>query len=189
MFYSIVHYPKIDKLKINEFRRKYDPYVNLVDAHITIVFPLPAKIGQGALVDHVSRQLDGWEPFEVKIKGLEKAWDHWLFLTLGEGNRKVIELHDKLYGGILVPYLRSDIEFIPHIGIGLFVKKRYDLRDPKAVEFDQKTYDFAMEEARALDNGQTFLIDTLSLIEIDNDFKTTKTLKEFKFQTRVSRHH
>jgi len=181
MFYSLIHYPKIDKSKINEFRHKYDPYVNLVDSHITLVFPVPSEIGLGELINHVSRQLTGWQPFEAEIKGLEKSWDHWLFLTLEGGNKKVIELHDKLYEGILSPYLRSDIEFVPHIAIGLFVKDQYDLRDPKAVEFDRETYNVALREAEALDVVQTYLMDSLTLIEIDDKFKTSKTLKEFKF--------
>jgi hypothetical protein len=29
-----------------------------------------------------------------------------------------VKLHDKLYSGLLAPYLRFDIDFIPHISIG-----------------------------------------------------------------------
>jgi hypothetical protein len=48
--------------------------------------------------------------------------------------------------------LRRDIEYIPHIGIGLFVKEHagYDILDPKEVDFDAKRYAQALREAESL---------------------------------------
>jgi len=39
MYYILVHYPKIDATKIENFRRKYDLTFEVIRAHITIVFP------------------------------------------------------------------------------------------------------------------------------------------------------
>jgi hypothetical protein len=41
MFYALVHYPQIDPEFINDFRRKYDPHVDLIEPHITFVFLVP----------------------------------------------------------------------------------------------------------------------------------------------------
>jgi hypothetical protein len=41
-----------------------------------------------------------------------------VFLVPDEGNSQIINLHDKLYTGIIRKDLRLDVPFIPHIGIG-----------------------------------------------------------------------
>jgi 2'-5' RNA ligase len=179
MFYSLVYYPQIDISKINEFRRKYDPYVDVIETHITIVFPVPDKIGKDALTKHIDKKLSNWNPFEITIHGLEKSWDHWLFLVLQEGEQEVVKLHDDLYTGILGPYVRSDIEFIPHIGIGLFVTGEYDVGDPHKTTFDQSGYNQALKEAEALDTGQQCLVDRLTLVEIDDEFMRSRDIQQF----------
>jgi 2'-5' RNA ligase len=179
MFYSLVYYPQIDISKINEFRRKYDPYVDVIDAHITMVFPVPDKIGKDALTKHIDKKLSNWNPFEITINGLKKSWDHWLFLVLQEGEQEVVKLHDDLYTGILGPYVRSDIEFIPHIGIGLFVTGEYDVGDPHKTTFDQSGYNQALKEAEALDTGQQCLVDRLALVEIDDEFRRSRDIQQF----------
>jgi 2'-5' RNA ligase len=179
MFYSLVHFPQIDTSRMAAFRQKYDPYVGLVDPHITLVFPVPDSFGKDLLIQHIEKQLSGWKPFEIRVKGLEKAWDHWLFLVLEKGNSEVIRLHDDLYQGALRKELRTDIEFIPHIAIGLFVKSKYDLRDPKAVEFDEAGYSAALPEAIELDTGQESIVNKLHLVEIDDQFKKSTVIKEF----------
>ena len=147
MYYSLIHIPKIDRTAINEFRKKYDPYESLVDSHITLVFPVKdSSVPLDKLTKHFEDVLSGWQPFEVKIKGIEKSWDNWMFLLLQQGNEQVIKLHDDLYGGILAKELRKDIEFVPHIAVGLFVEEGYDLRDPEAVKFDEDKYNQALKE-------------------------------------------
>jgi hypothetical protein len=66
---------------------------------------------------------------------------------------------------MLSPYLRRDIEYIPHIGIGLFVRKNagYDALDPKMVDFDAKLYSQALKEAESLEIDSFDTIDKLVL--------------------------
>lgn len=45
MNYALVHYPDIDSLRIDRFRRKYDPLADLIAPHITLMFPLSAPMG------------------------------------------------------------------------------------------------------------------------------------------------
>ena len=46
MFYALVHFPAITITKINQIRKEYDPQVNFIEPHITLVFPI-----EGALDD------------------------------------------------------------------------------------------------------------------------------------------
>jgi hypothetical protein len=107
--------------------------------------------------------LKKWKPFPIRIGGFGKSWDHWLFLLLREGNQKAIALHDELYTGILSPYLRTDIEYIPHIGIGLFVRRDagYKALNLKIVDFDAKLYSQALKEAESLKIDSLHTVDRL----------------------------
>jgi hypothetical protein len=82
-------------------------------------------------------------------------------LVLKEGNEKVITLHDELYTGILSPYLRRDLEFIPHIGLALFARRDagYNALNPKVVDFDEKRYRQALAEAESLKIDSFNIID------------------------------
>jgi hypothetical protein len=156
MHYSLVHYPKFDRKteeKIQTSRRKYDSFVDSWRPHIPFIFPVPCnEIEEEKFTGRVENVLKNWKPFPIRIGGFSKSWDHWLFLLLKEGNEKAIVLHDELYTGVLSPFLRKDIEYIPHIGIGLFVRKDagYNALDPKTVDFDAKLYSRALKEAESL---------------------------------------
>jgi hypothetical protein len=169
MYYVLLYYPKFDRKtgeKIEVFRRKYDPFVDSWKPHMPFIFPVPCdEIEEERFTEHVETVLKRWKPFPIHIGGLKKSWDHLLLLLLGEGNEKAIALHDELYTGILEPYLRRDIEYIPHIGIGLFVRKNadYNALDPKIADFDAKLYSQALKEAESLKIDSFDTIDKLVL--------------------------
>ncbi len=75
MFYALVHYPAVDTAGINQLRRKYDPQVDLIDPHITIVFPVPESIGQQALAFHFEKALREWKPFAIHLDGVRFSED------------------------------------------------------------------------------------------------------------------
>jgi 2'-5' RNA ligase len=181
MFYALVHYPNIDVKLINEFRRKYDPHVALINPHITFVFLVPESVGEGNLISHIESILNHWQPFPIRLKGLQKAWDHWLFLILAEGNESVTRLHRELYTGILNAYHRTDIPFIPHLGLGLFAKQHgnYDIRDPQDVSLDVEKYSHALKEAHRLNLDFRCVIDRLHLAKITDDVSQIVWSKEF----------
>lgn len=182
MYYSLVHFPQIDKTEINNFRSKYDPYCNLIDAHFTIIFPIPETLEKEKLIEHIKNKLLTQKPFDIHINGLEKSWDHWLFLILKDGRDEMIKLHDILYEDLLLEFLRSDIEFVPHIAIGLFTKKEagYDLKDPKALAFDEDLYKVAIEEVEKENFDYVTTVNKLSLVEINDDFTKTAVIHEFE---------
>src|SRR6185295_1521659 len=120
VYYALVYYPDFDVRRIDDFRRKYDPHSTLINPHITFMFLVPEAVGEANLVRHIDKVLSGWHSFPVHLAGLEKSWDHWLFLLVAEGRESVTRLHRELYTGILAAYHRPDIEFVPHLGLGLF---------------------------------------------------------------------
>ena len=132
------------------------------NTHIPFIFPVAcSEIEEAKLAEHIETVLKNWKPFPIHIGGFRKSWDHWLFLLLRKGNEEAIALHDELYTDILSPYLRRDIEYIPHIGIGLFVRKDagYNVLDPKIVDFDAKLFSQALKEA------ESFKIDSLDIVD------------------------
>ena len=172
MYYMLLYYPRFDRKTgedIEAFRRKYDPFVDSWKPHLPFIFPVPCNgVEEERFTDHVETVLKNWKPFPVRIGGFAKSWDHWLFLLLKEGNREAVALHDELYIGVLLPYLRKDIEYIPHISIGLFVRKNagYNALDPKEVDFDAKLYSQALKEAESLKIDSFDTVDKLVLITV-----------------------
>lgn len=180
MFYGLVSYTNLKSKAINNFRRYYDPWVNLVEDHVTFIFPVPDSIGRDNLINHIRNILDKKKAFDIHIAGLEKSWDHFLLLTLKEGNDEVIELHDQLYTGILVPYLRKDIRFVPHIGLGFFASNDYDIRNPKELVLDEIRYNKAFEEAQKMNLDFWRKVEKLTLVMLDDNFTTCQDVREFE---------
>jgi 2'-5' RNA ligase len=172
MYYVLVYYPKFDRKteeKIEAFRRKYDPFVDSWKPHVTFMFPVPCnEVEEEKISAHVKAVLKNWKPFPIRIGGFRKSWDHWLFLLLKEGNEEAIALHDELYTGILSSCLRRDIRYIPHIGIGLFVKKDagYNVLNPKKADFDAQLYSQALKEAKSLKIDSFDAVDKLFLRKV-----------------------
>lgn len=192
VFHAIVHYPEIDTEKIELFRKKHDPTYKLIRSHITVVFRVDQSVSVQSLFDHVRTVLEHWRSFDIELSGFTKSWDHWLFLTLTKGNEKVTRLHDELYEGILAPYLRTDIEYIPHIGLGEFVKegeigllrrKQLHLRDPSRIAFDETRYKTALKEAQNLNLSYSTKMEKLQMIEIDDAYTTITNIKEFSLSS------
>jgi hypothetical protein len=197
MYHVLVYYPKFDR-KIEEnieaFRRKYDPYVDSWKPHVPFIFSVPCnEVEEERFAEHVETVLKNWKPFPIQIGGFTKSWDHWLFLLLKKGNEEAIALHDELYTGILSPYLRRDIEYIPHIGIGLFVRKDagYNVLNPEKVDFDAKLYSQALKEAESLKIDSFDTVDRLFLrkviVKVGASLHTRATLNDVLIKTVSSK--
>jgi len=120
MTYALVHYPNVDTTRINQLRKEYDPQVSLIEPHITIMFPVPEGVGAQRLVSHIEGVLSGWQPFSIRLKRLLQSRDNFLFLLVAEGSPDIVRLHAELYTGMLAPYQREDIPFVPHVTLGAF---------------------------------------------------------------------
>lgn len=174
MYYALNFYPQLEAglaQAITAIRRQYDPTVDHIKPHITVLFPVPATVGEASLTNHILNVLRDWQPFEIRLGGLLRSPDHWLFLTLAQGKDKVIQLYRSLYTGSLAEYRREDIELEPHLALGLFIKKgsTYDWNNPQAAEFDQARYDDASRQARELPLESPFTVDKLHLVAIPDE--------------------
>lgn len=158
-------YPELeDASKIQELRRKHDPYFNVMPPHITLVFPVP-EMDRDTIVNHVTGVLRDRVPFNIRLKGLTKSFDDWLFLCVEQGNDKIIELHDCLYTGIFEKHLRTDIPYIPHIGLSLFHTDR--------------EYQIAEREARTLNLAYKSTIRSIHIIHLNDALTEIDWTKEF----------
>lgn len=184
MFYAIIHRPKIDTNKIKEVSRKYDPHFGLVDPHVTLVFPFKSEgLDREGLIAHLRQVVNDTKSFNVRLNELGLAWDQWLFLIPSLGNLEFRELHDRLYDGLLASFLRSDIEYVPHLALGHFAApgSEYDLKDPTAVPLDAAKYDAGRAEIESYHFDFGYVADDIDLISIDDDFTKTEILETFKF--------
>ena len=180
MYLALVYFPQIDHEGFHEFRNTYEPYAALLREHMTFMFPVPESIGREELEKHISEVLSHRDPFKVHFCLLEKTVDHWLFWTLEEGMKLAVGLHDELYSGILSPHLKTDLPFIPHIGLGLFSTENYDFNDPYAeLTLDQGRYERARKEFEALNMDLWCTIDHLALLRINEEYTECTELRRF----------
>ena len=165
---------------IGAFRRAHYPTAHLLRPHLTLVFPVPATIGSDAFRQHVREVVSGTPAFDIRLRGLDKSWDHWLFLGVAKGSDEVIALHDALYTGILTPYLWTEQPYVPHVGLGHFAEKN-DTRDPLTLRpraFDQARFDQAWQEAEALRLDYTGRFDSVDIFGLDEELTHVTQLEE-----------
>ncbi len=166
MIYALVHYPDIDTRRINQFRRKHDPQIELIEPHITLMFPVPESIGEEKLVNHLASVLRSWQSFPVRLQGCQIASDDHLFLLIQEGKTEIIRLHDEIYTIILADYWRKEVPFIPHLTLGVVKKNSMDRNQ-------------VLQEAEALGIDYYCLLDRLHLVKVTDDRSKLVGSKEF----------
>lgn len=174
MYYTLNIYPQLSAelaQSIDAIRRKHDPTVGFAKPHITVLFPVPDSVGEPRLISHIQSVLSSWNPFRIRLGGFHKSQDHWLFLTLTEGEAQVKQLYRSLYTGILTEYRRDDIEFVPHVGLGLFIKEgsQYDWGDAQKADFDQERYEEALQQAKALPCHSSVAVQRLHMTKVPHE--------------------
>lgn len=171
MYYALSFYPQLStelSESIDAIRREYDPTSGFTKPHITVLFPVPGIVGEGQLISHIQNVLSDCSPFEIRLGGFHRSRDHWLFLTLKEGEAQVKELYQALYTGLVAKYRRDDIEFVPHLGLGLFMKQgsTYDWDNPRESDFDRERYEEALCQAKSLTLPSSISVEKLQLTKI-----------------------
>lgn len=194
MYYSLSIYPKLDSkfgAAIDAIRSRYDPTAAVAKPHITVLFPTPARVGRQRLVDHIETALRGFHPLKIELAGFHKSPDHWLFLTLGEGEEQVRRLYDKLYSDLLEQFRRDPKLFVPHLGLGLFLRNGmvYDWNSPRDSDLDKELYEQAMKEASALPLPHEFTVDELHMTELPDELLEWATGRRQVFPSGVRIHH
>ncbi|WAH38773.1 2'-5' RNA ligase family protein [Alicyclobacillus dauci] len=103
---------------IDRLREKYDPLFHLIQPHVTLVFPFASGVPAESLRQHVKLSVRGLSPFEIVLRGVTGVDGEYLFLNVKVGNDRIIELHDRLYSGILAQHLNRTVTYSPHLTVG-----------------------------------------------------------------------
>lgn len=117
---AIVLFPDFYNMDvIQEIRENHDPLVHCIAPHLTLVFPFESDLSTDELQQHCDARLKGMKSFHILLKGITGDFrDGYLFLNVKEGNDSVIELHDRLYSGVLERFLCRKITYCPHLTVG-----------------------------------------------------------------------
>ncbi len=170
MFYCLIFYPQFSPElaeSIDAIGSAYNPASGFIKPHITIIFPVQDSVGEQSLINHIQDVLGDWSPFTIRLGGFHRTANHWLFLTLPEGEAEVKRLYQALNTGILDD--GGDFSwFLPHISLGLFVKEgiTQDWRNPREEDFDPERYEEALRLAKALPLSESILVEKLQLVTI-----------------------
>lgn len=148
---------------INALRSKYDPLVNLIPPHVTLVFPFESAITTDTLTDHLKASISGLKPFTIAMAGVTGAEEGYLFLNVKVGNDEIIQLHDELYTGILRQYLNRSLTYTPHLTVGRMK--------------DQKTLELALAETKHFHEIFETKVHEIVVEQIDENGKSTIELK------------
>ena len=110
---------------IDGIRERYDPAARLVRPHITLVFPFESVFSAEDIRRHVERSVAGIKPFALTLQGISarKSFGNYLLLDVHEGIDAIREMHERLYTGILEPFLPQwcnpeCVPFDPHLTVG-----------------------------------------------------------------------
>ncbi|PGM91428.1 2'-5' RNA ligase family protein [Bacillus cereus] len=95
--------------EIESMREKHDPLFGLIPRHMTIVFPFESSILNDELELHILKMAKGVHPIEIEFANRISSKGEYLFLEVERGKEKIEELHDRLYTGPLLQFLRTDI--------------------------------------------------------------------------------
>lgn len=159
MAYLVVAYPKLseeDFKFIQDYRKVNDPkFYSLIDPHITLVFSIH-DLSEEDFIAEVEKQPTNINKFVFEIKvatiNQDDSGEYFHeFLVPDKGYSDIVKLHDKLYSGLFSKYLRFDIDFIPHIGIGnsenaLTSKSRIDELNEKGLNIKGSVVDIDIIE-------------------------------------------
>lgn len=118
----IMIFPKFQNINvIEEIRKQHDPLYQLIDPHVTLVFPFHSDLSKDQLREHIVSALKDINTFYLKMKGVSGEVGGYLFLNVIEGKEEINEIHNRLYTGILEQYKPNFLystEYIPHMTIG-----------------------------------------------------------------------
>lgn len=155
----------IKNKKIDNIRKKYEPYSKFIKPHITIAFPFE-NINQSELKKHINNSILGVKPFKLILNGIKKSpKEYYLYLLVQQGKKQILKIHKKLYSKLLTKWLRKEIPYIPHATLGIFKTKK-DMEE-------------AIKDIKIYKLNINLKIDKVELISLNRNL-SIKSKKEFK---------
>lgn len=170
--YSIVCFPQNLPSEIAKFRSKFDPKSDLIQPHITLVFPF-AYENEDHIQTHIIDTLKLCEPFDVEVSTYNKSLDDYLYLIFSSGNNEICSLHDRLYQNRLSQFFKPEIPYEPHLTIGYF-------RSSQGI-FMEKAYEQAMDDIQIIPKRFSIEFDSISLVRINDLRKPRDIVQTFNF--------
>lgn len=118
---TIMIFPEFDNMGIiDNIRKQYDPLAELVQPHITLVFPFDSQISNEELMHILNKRMQGIKPFELKLGSISKQEDtfgNYLFLDVLQGAEELGYIHQILYDNEFKEF-NIGLQYIPHMTIG-----------------------------------------------------------------------
>ena len=156
---------ELDARWIEALRRRHDPQVTFVPAHVTLVFPFEG--GQAADIEaHAAAIAADSAPIALHLARLAAVQDPLgalsrLFLLPTAGGEALSGLHDALYSGPLAAWLRTDIAYAPHVTVGAFstlVAAQDALKAVGAIDIagEIRAFDLVAFDGRSLERLRRF---------------------------------
>ena len=133
---DVLLFPKFSNMNIiQDIRKNCDELFEIIDPHITIVFPFLDDMTNEKLVTIIKNYFKNKKTFYVKFSGISFSEDGYIFLNCAEGKEDIIKLHNDLYNKFFFDHLGKR-KYVPHITIGQAfnctkeqIKKINDLKD------------------------------------------------------------
>jgi 2'-5' RNA ligase len=104
--------------RVESIRRRFDPLATLLGAHVTLVFPFADESIEPRLDQHIAQAIAGVAPFDFGLTVPTAGDGGYLFLNVTAGAGHFVQLHERLYTGVLAPHRSPTHSYIPHITIG-----------------------------------------------------------------------
>jgi 2'-5' RNA ligase len=120
---AVVSYPrlnKIDRAWFETIRLQHDPQAELIPAHLTLMFPVIAKIEfLVTQADHCAAVHQVFDTRMTRAQAYSDATNGWsyVFILPTTGSGHITALHDCLYSGEFRRDLRKDLPYQPHITV------------------------------------------------------------------------
>lgn len=121
---TILIFPTFSNIKIiDDLRQKYDPLANIIEPHITLVFPFKSNLKKEDIVDILNEMLKNTGKFILSLKDVSKSEDvygNYLFLNIDKGYEDIIKMNNSLYNNSIIKIFRNSNQYVPHLTIGNF---------------------------------------------------------------------
>lgn len=145
---------------IDKVRERFDPLATHVRPHITLVFPFSSSIESSELKNHLNNALSSIKSFRIVLKNITpiRSFGNYLFLNIDNGKDEIVEIHKRLYTGILESYFPEWLKsggYYPHMTVG-------------KIESEEE-YNAAIEETKEIVDVFVTIVNKVSVEIIDEN--------------------
>ena len=118
---TIMIFPEFDNIgSIDKIRSRYDPLVDLVRPHITLVFPFKSDMTDDEIRAILEKRLKDTRKFDLTLHGFGKQieeFGNFLFLNVTQGKDEIVKIHDILYANEFREF-NWGFPYDPHMTVG-----------------------------------------------------------------------